>query len=85
MTNWPQLMRKSTVARYLDTSPQTVDRWVAAGALPRPYVVAGAKRWDLDELRAAICGALAGRATRAADPDRIVARLRRDKDRSQAA
>lgn len=79
--NWPQLMRKSTVAAYIDTSPQSVDRWVEAGQLPKAKIINGVKRWDRDE----IDKTWGRKVIRSADPDKILEGLRNGKDSPQAA
>lgn len=34
----PDLMKQSTAARYLDTSPATISQWVKNGVISRVYV-----------------------------------------------
>lgn len=45
------LSRKS-VAEFFDVSPQTVDRMVRRGILPRPKRIGNLRRWDVDDLKA---------------------------------
>lgn len=86
MTTWPQYLKRETVAVFFDTSPQTVDRWVKSGAIPGPRIIAGAKRWNLDELLAAAGDAISRRSGVKSDPDRVLQDIGRDhKNRSQAA
>lgn len=44
--DWPRLMRKTTLARYLDMSASDVEREVAAGRLPMPIRIGRADHWS---------------------------------------
>lgn len=83
---WPQFMKRETVAVFFDTSPQTVDRWVKDGAIPAPHIIGGSKRWDLDELRAAARDALSGKSgVGSTDPDRAMEAWKDGRKNSQKA
>lgn len=49
-----QLLRDSDVAKMLSVSRATVWRYVEAGILPKPIKLAGATRFDLEEVIEAI-------------------------------
>jgi predicted DNA-binding transcriptional regulator AlpA len=44
------LLRKKGLAELLDWSPRTIDRYDAAGLLPRPIQLGGSKRWRRAEI-----------------------------------
>ena len=53
MTAWPALLKRQTLARYLDISTTTLDKEVAAGRLPEPVMFGGNKHWrksDVDRM-----------------------------------
>ena len=50
--DWPRLMKKATLARYLDITPTEVEREVAAGRLPFPIKLGSSDHWS----RAAVDG-----------------------------
>ena len=68
------LSRKS-LAEWLDCSPQTVDRKVRSGELPAPKLIAGLRRWDVDDLAAVEKSpARRGRFGLSSDPDEVFGR-----------
>ena len=52
--NWPQMMRKTTAAKYLDMSEASFAREVQAGKLPDGIQLGGRMHWRRDALDAAI-------------------------------
>ena len=55
-----KFLSRSSVAELFDTSPATVDRWVAKGVIPPPFQMGGSKRWDIDDLLRAAHDAMGG-------------------------
>ena len=53
---WPQLMKRRTLAEYLDISEAAVERQVIAGTLPTPVTFAGRAHWRKDQVDAALAG-----------------------------
>ena len=51
---WPQLMKRRTLAEYLDISEAALERQVLAGTLPVPVVFAGRAHWRKDVVDAAL-------------------------------
>jgi len=57
--DWPRLMKKATLARYLDISPSEVEKEVCAGRLPMPVRIGSAEHWSrvaVDSMVEAIAG-----------------------------
>ena len=68
----PRFMQAKTAAAFLDTTPQTLARWVEDGVIPAPVVIGGSKRYD----RNAMLQALVKRATgRPRDADEATAEI----------
>ena len=44
--DWPRLMRKATLACYLDISPSEVEKEVIAGHLPMPVRFGSSDHWS---------------------------------------
>lgn len=44
--DWPRMMRKVTLARYLDITPSEVEKEVVAGRLPMPVKMGSADHWS---------------------------------------
>jgi len=44
--DWPRLMKKATLARYLDISPSEVEKEVCAGRLPMPVRIGSSEHWS---------------------------------------
>ena len=51
---WGALMKRRTLAEYLDISEQAVERQVNAGTLPAPILFAGRAHWRKDAVDAAL-------------------------------
>lgn len=51
---WPALMKRATLAEYLDMGETAVVREVAAGRLPPPVMFGGREHWRKDAVDAAI-------------------------------
>jgi len=56
MNRWPQLMKRKTVAEYLDCTEAALVKEVAAGRIPPPVMFAGREHWRKDAIDAAIAG-----------------------------
>ena len=44
--DWPRMMKKATLARYLDISPSEVEKEVTAGRLPLPIRIGSTDHWS---------------------------------------
>ena len=44
--DWPRMMRKATLAHYLDITPSEVEKEVIAGTLPLPVKIGSADHWS---------------------------------------
>ena len=53
-SRWPSLMKRRTLAEYLDISEAAVERQVIAGTLPAPITFAGRAHWRKDQVDAAL-------------------------------
>jgi len=51
---WPTLMRRKTVAEYLDMSEDSVVKEMSAGRLPMPFKIGGRDHWRKDAIDAAV-------------------------------
>lgn len=52
--DWPRLMKRATLARYLDMTGTDIEREIAAGHLPHPVSIGGAPHWSRAEVDASI-------------------------------
>lgn len=87
-----EFLSETSVAEFFDTSRSTVRRWVERGIIPKPTVIGGAKRWAVEELRAAArrsLDAAVAQPARSADPDEVMEEILRNgpknKDRKAQA
>lgn len=46
LPDWPRMMSKATLARYLDITPTEVEREVMRGRLPMPVRVGSREHWS---------------------------------------
>lgn len=46
MPDWPAMMKRNTLAAYLDMSEAAVEREVASGRLPIPVKFGGRDHWN---------------------------------------
>jgi hypothetical protein len=44
--DWPRMMKKATLARYLDMTPTEVEKEVSAGRLPMPIRMGSSDHWS---------------------------------------
>jgi hypothetical protein len=44
--DWPCLMKRATLAQYLDIAPSDVEREIVAGRLPMPIKMGGRDVWS---------------------------------------
>lgn len=44
--DWPRLMTRATLARYLDITPAEVEKEIASGRLPLPVRVGSRDHWS---------------------------------------
>ena len=52
MNAWPALLKRPTLAKYLEVSLPSLEKELAAGRLPRPIMFGGTLHWrktDVDE------------------------------------
>jgi predicted DNA-binding transcriptional regulator AlpA len=54
MTPWPQMMRRTTAAAYLDMSEAAFVREIAAGRLPSGVMIGGREHWRKDAIDRAL-------------------------------
>lgn len=59
---WPALMKRRTVAEYLDMSEDSVVKEVSAGKLPASFKIGGMDHWRKDAIDAAIAHITGGEA-----------------------
>ena len=46
LPDWPRLMKKATLAAYLDMTGTDIEREVIAGRLPQPVDIGGTLHWS---------------------------------------
>ena len=51
---WPRMMRRKTVAEYLDMSEAAFEREIVAGRLPAGVMLGGREHWRQDAIDAAL-------------------------------
>ncbi|GLT02275.1 hypothetical protein GCM10007897_36810 [Sphingobium jiangsuense] len=52
--DWPRLMSKATLARYLDITPTELEREVMQGRLPMPVKVGSRDHWSRSAVDASV-------------------------------
>ena len=52
--DWPRMMKKATLAAYLDMGGADIEREVMAGRLPHPISIGGAPHWSRAAVDASI-------------------------------
>ena len=50
MTPWPALLKRPTLAKYLEVSVPSLEKELAAGRLPRPIMFGGTLHWRKSEV-----------------------------------
>lgn len=54
LPDWPRLMKKATLAAYLDMSSVDIEREMIAGRLPMPIDIGGVPHWSRTAVDASI-------------------------------
>jgi len=52
--DWPRMMKRATVAAYLDITPTELEREIAAGRLPMPVKVGNTDHWSRAAIDASV-------------------------------
>ena len=54
--HWPALLKRATLAKYLEVSLPSLEKELAGGRLPRPIMFGGTLHWRKSEVDKAIEG-----------------------------